>query len=66
MTWAVLLSIAGLIALLISGWVRPAIAFVCLAGAYLLLGLVDTATLLEQYTNPALATLLLLLLVFVI
>ncbi|MBZ9540468.1 SLC13 family permease [Modicisalibacter tunisiensis] len=30
---------------------------------YLLMGLVDTATLLRQYTNPALATLLLLLLV---
>ena len=63
MTCAVLLSIAGLLALLISGVVRPAIAFVGLAGAYLLLGLVDTATLLAQYTNPALATLLLLLLV---
>lgn len=63
MTWAVLLSIAGLLGLLISGVVRPAVAFVGLAGAYLLLGLVDTATLLAQYTNPALATLLLLLLV---
>ncbi len=63
MTWAVLLSIAGLLGLLISGVVRPAIAFVGLAGAYLLLDLVDTATLLAQYTNPALATLLLLLLV---
>ncbi|MGM0927699.1 MAG: SLC13 family permease [Pseudomonadota bacterium] len=63
MTWAVLLSIAGLLGLLISGVVRPAIAFVGLAGVYLLLGLVDTATLLQQYTNPALATLLLLLLV---
>ncbi|WP_300273104.1 SLC13 family permease [Halomonas sp.] len=63
MTWAVLLSIAALLGLLISGAVRPAIAFVGLAGAYLLLGLVDTATLLQQYTNPALATLLLLLLV---
>lgn len=63
MTWAVLLSIAVLLGLLISGVVRPAIAFVGLAGAYLLLGLVDTATLLQQYTNPALATLLLLLLV---
>lgn len=62
-TWAVLLSIAGLLALLITGVVRPAIAFVTLAGAYLVLGLVDTATLLRQYTNPALATLLLLLLV---
>ncbi|MCL7939251.1 SLC13 family permease [Halomonas sp. ATCH28] len=63
MTWAVLISIAGLLALLISGRVRPAIAFVSLAGAYLLAGLVDTATLLRQYTNPALATLMLLLLV---
>lgn len=62
-TWAVLFSIAGLLAALISGWVRPAIAFVSLAGAYLLLGLVDTVTLLQQYTNPALATLMLLLLV---
>ncbi len=63
MTWAVLISIAGLLTLLISGWVRPAIAFVSLAGAYLLFGLVDTATLLRQYANPALATLMLLLLV---
>lgn len=63
MTWAVLLSIAGLLALLVSGVVRPAIAFVSLAGAYLVLGLVDTTTLLQQYTNPALATLMLLLLV---
>ncbi|ANB02746.1 SLC13 family permease [Ectothiorhodospira sp. BSL-9] len=61
--WAVLLSITGLLVVLISGRVRPAVAFVGLAGAYLLLGLVDTATLLKQYTNPALATLLLLLLV---
>jgi di/tricarboxylate transporter len=63
MTWAVLFSIAGLLGLLISGVVRPAIAFVGMAGSYLLLGLVDTPTLLAQYTNPALATLLLLLLV---
>ncbi|WP_445004385.1 SLC13 family permease [Halomonas mongoliensis] len=63
LTWAVLLSIAGLLIVLISGRVRPAVAFVTLAGAYLLLGLVDTRTLLAQYTNPALATLLLLLLV---
>ncbi|CAM3377559.1 SLC13 family permease [Halomonas lysinitropha] len=62
-TWAVLISIGALLAALISGRVRPAIAFVGLAGAYLVLGLVDTDTLLQQYTNPALATLLLLLLV---
>ncbi|SEQ02604.1 Di-and tricarboxylate transporter [Ectothiorhodospira magna] len=61
--WVVLFSIAGLLAALISGRVRPAVAFVTLAGAYLLLGVVDTPTLLQQYTNPALVTLLLLLLV---
>ncbi|QOR37438.1 SLC13 family permease [Billgrantia diversa] len=61
--WVVLLSIAGLLALLVTGLVRPAIAFVTLAAAYLLLGLIDTTTLLQQFTNPALATLLLLLLV---
>lgn len=61
--WAVLCSIIVLLALLISGRVKPAIAFVSLAAAFLLLGFVDTSTLLTQYTNPALATLLLLLLV---
>ncbi|MBE0405212.1 SLC13 family permease [Halomonas citrativorans] len=61
--WAVLLSIALLLALLTSGRVKPAIAFVSLASIFLLLGFVDTPTLLAQYTNPALATLLLLLLV---
>lgn len=63
MPWAVLVSIAALLASLISGKVKPATAFVSLAGAYLVLGLVDTSVLLAQYTNPALATLLLLLLV---
>ncbi|RBI69736.1 SLC13 family permease [Vreelandella sulfidaeris] len=62
-TWVVLLSIVGLLVLLISGLVRPAIAFSTLAGCYVLLGLIDTQTLLVQYTNPALATLLLLLLI---
>lgn len=62
-TWVVLLSIVGLLVLLISGLVRPAIAFSTLAGSYVLLGLIDTQTLLMQYTNPALATLLLLLLI---
>ncbi|ASK18010.1 SLC13 family permease [Halomonas sp. N3-2A] len=61
--WAVLLSIAVLLIVLISGKVKPAIAFVTLAGLFLLCGFVDTSTLLMQYTNPALATLLLLLLV---
>ncbi|WP_404343645.1 SLC13 family permease [Vreelandella venusta] len=61
--WAVLLSITVLLALLISGKVKPAIAFVTLAGGYLLVRVIDTGTLLAQYTNPALATLLLLLLI---
>ncbi|UTA78613.1 SLC13 family permease [Halomonas sp. XH26] len=61
--WAVLLSIFVLLVVLISGKVKPAIAFVTLAGLFLLFGFVDTSTLLMQYTNPALATLLLLLLV---
>lgn len=61
--WAVLLSIVVLLIVLISGKVKPAIAFVTLAGLFLLFGFVDTSTLLMQYTNPALATLLLLLLV---
>ncbi|MDI4636805.1 MULTISPECIES: SLC13 family permease [Halomonadaceae] len=61
--WLVLLSLAGLLALLVSGLVRPAIAFVTMAAGYLVCGLVDTTVLLQQYTNPALATLLLLLLV---
>ena len=61
--WLVLLSIIGLVAVLVSGVMRPAVAFVGLAGSYLIFGLVSTEILLAQYTNPALATLLLLLLV---
>lgn len=61
----VVFSLLGLIGLLASGRVRPAVAFVGLASLYLLAGLVDTEVLLRQYTNPALATLLLLLLVSV-
>jgi len=61
--WLVLASIVGLVAVLVSGMVRPVLAFLSLAGAYLVFGLVDTELLLNQYTNPALATLLLLLLI---
>jgi di/tricarboxylate transporter len=61
--WAALLSLCAFLVLLVSGRVKPATAFTGLAGLYLLAGLVDTPTLLMQYTNPALATLLLLLLV---
>ena len=61
--WLVVVSIVGLLAILISGVVRSAVAFVSLAGSYLIFGLVSVDVLLMQYTNPALATLLLLLLV---
>ncbi|MEC4766709.1 SLC13 family permease [Halomonas sp. CUBES01] len=63
MVWAVLISLGILVGVLVSGRLPPAVAFVTLAASYLLIGLVDTTTLLQQYTNPALATLLLLLLV---
>ncbi|WP_311950763.1 SLC13 family permease [Halomonas piscis] len=63
MAWAVLVSLCIFLAVLVSGRVKPATAFTGLAALYLLTGQVDTATLLQQYTNPALATLLLLLLV---
>src|SRR5699024_10342412 len=41
----------------------PAVAFVGLAGFYVLAGFVDVQMLLAQYTSPALVTLILLLLV---
>ncbi|WP_311944944.1 SLC13 family permease [Halomonas piscis] len=63
MAWAILVSLCVFLAVLVSGRVKPATAFTGLATLYLLTGQVDTATLLRQYTNPALATLLLLLLV---
>lgn len=57
----VLASLAALVALLASGRIPPAILFTALAALYYLLGLVDQRTLLASYTNPALATLILLL-----
>lgn len=63
MEWGVLASIIGLLALLASGRVQPATAFLTLAGGYLLTGLVELPELLSSFANPALATLILLLLV---
>ncbi|GAA3902693.1 SLC13 family permease [Halomonas cibimaris] len=63
LAWAVVVSLCLFLAVLVSGRVKPATAFTGLATLYLLTGQVDTATLLQQYTNPALATLLLLMLV---
>ncbi|MGM0517586.1 MAG: SLC13 family permease [Pseudomonadota bacterium] len=61
--WITLLSIIGLLAALASGRVAPATGFLSLAGAYVLTGLVEPADMLGNFTNPALATLALLLLV---
>lgn len=63
LAWAVLASLGLFLVVLMSGRVAPATAFTGLATLYLLTGQVDTTTLLAQYTNPALATLLLLMLV---
>ena len=63
MAWLVLGSILLLLAVLASGRVQPAVAFMTLAGAFLLVGLVELPAMLTSFANPALATLILLLLV---
>jgi len=57
----VLASIGVLIALLAHGRIAPAVLFTTFACVYYLTGLIDQRTLLASYTNPALATLILLL-----
>jgi di/tricarboxylate transporter len=59
----VLGSIALLLGLLIHGRISPAVLFSACAGTYYLLGWVDQQALLSSFSNPALATLILLLLV---
>jgi hypothetical protein len=61
--WVVLLSVGVLLALLVHGRWPPAVLFVVWAVGYHLAGWVDEATFLASYTNPALVTLVLLLLV---
>lgn len=61
--YLVLGSIGLLLALLVHGRVAPAPLFTALAGCYYMAGLVDQKTWLTSYTNPALAVLVLLLLV---
>lgn len=61
--YLVLAAVALLIALLIHGRISPGILFTSLAGLYYFAGLVSQETLLAGYGNPALATLVLLLLV---
>jgi len=59
----VLLSIGVLLGLLIHGRWSPPMLFTAWAAAYYLSGLVDEKTLLSSYSNPALVTLIVLLLV---
>ena len=61
--YLVLSSIVLLLALLIHGRLSPAILFASWAGGYHLLGLASQDALLTSFSNPALATLILLLLV---
>lgn len=61
--YAVLGSIGLLLGLLIHGRISPAVLFTGCASIYYLLGWVDQQTLLSSFSNPALATLILLLLV---
>ncbi|GAB0150801.1 SLC13 family permease [Marinobacterium sp. BA1] len=63
MAWLVLGSILLLLAVLASGRVQPAIAFMTLAGSFLITGLVELPVMLTSFANLALATLILLLLV---
>ncbi|QUX94516.1 SLC13 family permease [Marinomonas sp. CT5] len=59
----VLLSIAVLLITLVKTSIRPATAFTVLAALYLLFDLVPINTFLQGYTNSALATLVLLILI---
>lgn len=58
-----LLSVGLLLGLLVHGRFAPALLFSLWAAAYFLFGLIDEKALLSSYANPALATLILLLLV---
>jgi di/tricarboxylate transporter len=61
--WLVLGSVGLLLGLLIHGRMAPVVLFTGCAVGYFLLGLVNQNTFLGGYTNPALVTLLVLLLV---
>jgi len=61
--WLVLASVVVLLALLVHGRISPPILFTSWGGGYFLIGLVDEKTYLAGFTNSALATLIVLLLV---
>ncbi len=61
MDWLVLISIGILLIVIVSGRMKPATAFSSLAVIYLTCNLVTLPTFLNSFTNPALATLVLLL-----
>ena len=63
MDWIVLLTLPLLLLALASGRVAPAVAFFSVAVAFMLGGIVSTEAFLASFTNPALATLVVLLLV---
>ncbi|NVK42177.1 MAG: anion permease [Oceanospirillaceae bacterium] len=62
-SWSVLISVGILLGLLASGRFPPAVLFAGWAGGFVLLGIVDSNDLLTSFANPALATLILLMLV---
>ncbi|SBT18939.1 Sodium-dependent dicarboxylate transporter SdcS [Marinomonas gallaica] len=61
--WSVLISIVALLVCVASGRVKPMYAFPVLAIIYLVFDIVPTDNFLNAFTNPALATLVLLLMV---
>lgn len=63
LAWAVLASVLLMLVGLVSGRLAPVLAFPGLAGAYYLCGVIGEQQLLSSYANPALATLVLLMLV---
>ena len=63
MDWIVLLTLPLLLLTLASGRVAPAVAFFSVAVAFMLGGVISTEAFLASFTNPALATLVVLLLV---
>ncbi|MFH7566192.1 SLC13 family permease [Oceanimonas smirnovii] len=63
MAWWVLASVGVLLVLLVRGKLSPAVLFGSWATGYLMLGVVTQQQWLNSFTNPALATLLVLMLV---